>query len=232
MKYLVVLFAGLGLVPEAHASDWSDMRGAYGPQSGHDWSGTYIGGQVGQGWGHAKNDFWNGGTSAWDPDGDIDYKSLTGGLHIGVQQQFHAFAAGIEADLSLAHFYGDDAQVAGRVNEIAINALGTLRGRLAWTAGNLMVYGTAGLALAQFKKTDQAGRIPANAQLAGGWTAGGGVEMALDGNWSIRAEYLHTRLNDTETAINVNDPPFVGTYAHRANAPAINLLRIGASYRF
>ena len=42
-------------------------------------------------------------------------------------------------------------------------------------------------------------------------------------------EYLHIRLGDVETGIYVNG---LGGYLHRANAPAVNLLRAGVSYSF
>lgn len=99
---------------------------------------------------------------------------------------------GVEADLGLGRFVGDDSQAAGRINEIEINALATLRGRLGWAADNLLVYGTAGLAAASFAKRE-AGDPPIAAQLATGWTAGGGAELALDEHWRVRAEYLHIR---------------------------------------
>jgi outer membrane immunogenic protein len=66
-------------------------------------------------------------------------------------------------------------------------------------------------------------------QLALGWVLGGGVEVALDEYWSLRAEYQHIELGNVETAIYANGG---GGYIHRANAPALDLLRVGANYRF
>ncbi len=230
MKTCMVALLSLAITGTSGAFDQFAPSSAL--RGGYDWSGAYVGGHVGYGWGGATNDYWDPGLLAWATDGDISYNSLVGGLHIGFQQQFSSLVAGVEADFSLSRYKGDDSMVAGRINEIAINSMGSLRGRLGVVADKLLIYGTAGLALAQFEKTDLHGGVPANAQWAGGWVAGGGAEMALDSNWVIRAEYLHTRLNDIETGINVNDPPVVGSYTHRANAPTINVLRVGANYRF
>ncbi len=222
----LLVLSSLTLVPGAKAADTYpafDGRGSYG-QSGYDWSGAYIGGHVGYGWGGASNDFLHVVTLTWDPDGDIAYQSVTGGLQAGYQQQHGNMVFGVEADLGLGRFVGDDSQAAGRINEIEINALGTLRGRLGWAADNLLVYGTAGLAAASFAKRE-AGDPPIAAQLATGWTAGGGAELALDEHWRVRAEYLHIRLGDVETFIPAG-------YRHRANAPSVNLLRAGISYSF
>ncbi|KRA47920.1 outer membrane protein [Devosia sp. Root635] len=222
----LLVLSSLTLVPGARAADIYpafDARGSYG-QSGYDWSGAYLGAHVGYGWGGASNDFLHVVTLTWDPDGDIDYQSATGGLQVGYQQQQQSVVFGVEADLSLGRYLGDDSQAAGRINEIEINALGTLRGRLGWAHDSLLVYGTAGLVAASFTKRE-ANDPPIAAQLAGGWAASGGVELALDDHWRLRAEYLHIRLGSVETAIPIG-------YMHRANTPSLNVLRAGVNYSF
>ena len=228
MKRCLCLLAtsSLTLATGASAADiypTFDGRGSYG-QAGYDWSGAYIGGHVGHGWGGASNDFLHVVTLTWDRDGDIAYQSVTGGLQAGYQQQHGNMVFGVEADLGLARFLGDDSKAAGRVNEIEIDALGTLRGRLGWAEDDLLLYGTAGLAAASFAKREP-NDPPLAAQLATGWTAGGGVELALDDHWRLRAEYLHVQFGDVVTSIPIG-------YLHRANAPAVNLLRAGVSYSF
>jgi outer membrane immunogenic protein len=198
-----------------------DMRGAYGPAGGYDWSGFYAGAHAAYGWGGASND-WSNIVVPWTLDGDIDYQSLMGGVQVGYQQQFDQFVGGIEADLSLGHYYGDDSKFAGAINAIEIDGLSTLRGRLGWAYDNLLAYGTAGVAAASFRKSEVGGP-DSNPQLALGWTAGGGVEMAVSQDWRLRAEYLHVQLQDVTTNLG---------YMHRANAPVLDILRVGASYRF
>jgi opacity protein-like surface antigen len=225
MKFRLALLCILAAPTTGMAADYSgagfDMRGAYDPVGGYDWSGFYAGGHVGYGRGGASND-WSSATQPWTVDGDIDYQSAMGGGQVGYQQQFDRFVGGIEADLSLGHYYGDDAKFAGAVNAIEIDGLGTLRGRLGWTHDNLMIYGTAGVAVASFRKSE-AGKPESNPQLAPGWTAGGGLEMAVNRDWRLRAEYLHVQLQDVISDLG---------YMHRANAPVLDIVRIGASYRF
>ena len=206
--------------------DPSSLRPAYAAD-GTDWSGAYLGVQAGYGWGGNGND-WSGTTiTGWAPDGDIDYSGLAGGAYAGYQQQMDNLVFGLEADLSLARYHGDDSQFAGRVNAVDIDAFASLRGRLGWAHDTLLLYGTAGLAAARFTKTD-IDAPAADAQLATGWAAGFGAELALADHWRLRAEYLHFGFGDVETPLLVGG----AGYRHRANAPALDLVRAGIAYAF
>ncbi|ODT74311.1 MAG: hypothetical protein ABS76_37300 [Pelagibacterium sp. SCN 64-44] len=203
------------------------LRPSYEITAGGDWSGSYIGVHIGQGWGQAGNDWASPPSYGWTPDGAMDYRSLAGGVQAGYQRQVGQVVVGVEADVSFVRLLADDAAFEGRLNEMEIDALGTLRGRLGWAADTVMIYATAGLAAARFSKGD-AGNERGTPQLATGWALGGGAELAVTDALSLRAEYLHLRLGD------VTSPLFVGGagYLHRANAPTVNLLRVGANYRF
>jgi len=232
----IALIGGLGglggLYGPALAADagWggpADFRPAYGATADTDWSGPYLGAQLGHGWGGSGNDWSIPGIYEWTPDGDTEAASLTGGLYAGYQQQLGSAVFGVEADFSLARFRGDDSSFAGRVNGMAIDGVASLRGRLGWATGGLLLYSTAGLAVADFTKTD-AGAAAATPQLARGWAAGGGVELALADQWRLRAEYLHLGFGTIETPLEVGG----GGYRHRANAPHFDLIRTGIGYAF
>ncbi len=193
----------------------------------HDWSGFYAGIFAGYGIGQSSNDWSTDGT-VWIPDGDIAYQAPIGGALAGYQAHIDNFVLGGEADLSLGRLVGDDAQFAGRLNQIEIDGVGTVRARAGVAFDNLLVFGTAGMAAASFTKSDQDGGSPATPQLALGWTAGGGIEFALGPQWAVRAEYQHIGLSSAVTAIDVGG----GSYMHRANAPAIDVARLGLTYSF
>jgi outer membrane immunogenic protein len=66
---------------------------------------------------------------------------------------------------------------------------GSMRGRAGIVFDRILVYGTGGVAFASIRNsvgldTQTVGRV--------GWTAGGGVEYAIDNNWSVRGEYHYT----------------------------------------
>jgi outer membrane immunogenic protein len=117
--------------------------------------------------------------------------------------------------------------------------LGTLRGRIGWTPiERVLLYGTGGLAFGQstsaFSVFDPLAGPPAiNLFTSGnrhvGWTAGGGLEIALPGawsNWSLKAEYLYYDLGTTAPTvfyqnIDLNGNPelstLTGKYRHTGN---------------
>jgi outer membrane immunogenic protein len=57
--------------------------------------------------------------------------------------------------------------------------------------------------------------------LHGGWTAGGGLEVGLTQNWSVKAEYLYIDLTSETYGLTLN-----------SNALTSNLVRFGVNYRF
>ena len=67
-----------------------------------------------------------------------------------------------------------------------------MRGRIGYSFDRVMPYVTGGLAVGDIRAATPglAGGTSTNA----GWTLGGGVEVALPGNWTAKAEYLRVDL--------------------------------------
>ncbi len=67
-----------------------------------------------------------------------------------------------------------------------------MRGRLGYAADRFMPYVTGGLAVGDIKASlpGFAGGSATNV----GWTAGGGIEFAIAGHWTAKAEYLYVDL--------------------------------------
>jgi outer membrane immunogenic protein len=101
---------------------------------------------------------------------DADTNGFMGGGQIGYNFQFSQFVVGIEGDISFTDWDGTD-------------TFGTVRGRLGYAWERVMPYVTAGLAIADAET---------------GWTAGGGVELAVSDNVSVRGEYLHFDVTDID----------------------------------
>ena len=147
-----------------------------------DWTGFYIGAHGG----YADFD------AAHDGDG-TDLATLNGwlgGVQAGYNFQADSLVFGVEADISAAGILeGSDTDHWNE--EDGINGLATLRGRLGFAVGDLLLYGTAGLAVANLDTYDQA-------QMIGGWVAGVGAEYMVTDTVSLKAEYLYTNFGTVD----------------------------------
>jgi outer membrane immunogenic protein len=167
----------------------------------HNWGGFYVGVNVGHGKSlvHTVNGTlgFNNGTTA-----DINGNGFAGGGQVGYNfmDLFNLFGgrwfAGLEGDFgalriraSYADWFDTSAQFTENTSWYA-----TARGRFGTTTGPALLYATAGGAWVHF--TDGFGFTgPGTGDLssktAGGWTIGGGTEVALDSRWSARLESLY-----------------------------------------
>jgi len=112
---------------------------------------------------------------------------------------------------------------------------GTFRGRLGFTpADRWLLYVTGGLAYGEVTTSET---LNVNGAVVGfstdrtrvGWTAGGGVEAAVWGNWTAKLEYLFIDLgtiNDTLIGIAPITP--VATSSRVTD----QIVRVGLNYRF
>ncbi len=145
----------------------------------------------------------------------------------------------------------------GNINDAYTEQLqwfGTVRGRLGYlVTPSVLLYGTGGLAYGELRRDDDyiySSFLFCNSPPAGagactpqgnstrgvqlGWTAGGGVETKLWGNWSGRIEYLYMQLaglgTSTVALTSGNPTPiFVTTTSHTFTD---NIVRIAVSYNF
>jgi outer membrane immunogenic protein len=77
--------------------------------------------------------------------------------------------------------------------------IATVRGRLGYTWGSMMLYGTGGVAFMNQERSGQVVPMFANVgsiavsqnSTNSGWVAGGGIEVMATANWLVRVEYLH-----------------------------------------
>ena len=85
---------------------------------------------------------------------------------------------------------------------------------------NVLFYGTVGSGLWNLDGKNLVTGV-SESRTSAGWAGGAGVEVALMGNWTARAEYLYVDLNDRS---------FVLTGTNHGIESS--LLRIGVNYRF
>lgn len=213
----------------------------------YNWTGFYIGANLGGSFGHSSTDWTVAGTPAST---SHDMNGILGGFQAGYNWQTGSWVWGLEADIqatgqkgssSLSHTYNLCAVAPCPVTntmtlENKLPWFGTFRGRVGFTpADRWLVYATGGLAYGDVKTnltttlTTGAGATESASTTKTGWTVGAGVETAFAANWTVKVEYLYMDLGsagNTFTGIAPLTP--VVTSSHVTD----NIVRAGLNYRF
>jgi len=200
----------------------------------YNWTGFYVGVNGGYGWG--KQDPLVLFSNRFDRTGFDVNGGMIGGTFGGQIQQGYV-VLGLEGDLDWANIKGSSVVTPtifgeGFGNGVRLNtstnieALGTVRARLGVAMNNVLIYATGGAAFV--KSTASASTIAglpcgtlgvlpdcSGSSWRPGIAAGLGVEYAFTPNWSLKAEYLYTKI--------------VGT---GVSADDLNIVRGGINYRF
>jgi outer membrane immunogenic protein len=183
----------------------------------YNWSGFYIGGNVGYGWSAGTVDI-NGVSFEGG-----DLKGPFAGGQIGYNWQAGQWVFGIEADGQWANIK-EDYTFAGLTFTDKVDYFFTIRGRLGIAFNNALLYATGGYAHLGWESsvTDGATIVSVSGD-RGGWTVGGGMEFAFASNWSAKLEYLYIQTFDKDQTI-FNVPVTWNLHVHTA--------KVGLNYRF
>jgi outer membrane immunogenic protein len=205
----------------------------------HDWSGFYIGANIGGAAGNAHFDFDYEDSSDSPERLEIPTLGLSGTLTAGFNLQQGNFVYGVAADGTLLTLGGDlqspDSDPFYDV-DTRLDALLSLRGRLGLTSGPVLYYATAGIAAGKVSFTTDVvdggilDSIPSPATGSGivfGPTIGAGVEFALNDAVSLNMEGIVTDLGPlTATGDNGKGPYSVDSRMRTLN------LRTGVNVHF
>ena len=148
------------------------------------WSGAYIGLDAGAGWGTVRDATYSQ---------SIDLAGLTGGLHAGYNFQIGNIVLGAEADAILS---GAGATLPlGPASSVSLdlNWAASIRGRLGFAFGPLLLYGTGGVAWSQLAYDSQlaGASVSDGKSTLSGYVIGGGIEAKIMPNAAVRIEALH-----------------------------------------
>jgi outer membrane immunogenic protein len=197
-------------------------------------------------------------TTAIAPAGTQSIKpsAFTGGFEAGYNRQFGNIVAGLEGDIESFRLKGNStsgpvvypccAPTSFIVSSSASTSwLATVRGRLGIAAANnWLFFATGGAAFTNlsgnfafsdtFATAAESGSV---SRTKAGWTAGGGVEAGLWGNWSVKAEYLYVdfgRVSANSTNLTAFGPPPIAfptnVFTHSIGLKA-SIARLGLNYR-
>jgi outer membrane immunogenic protein len=184
---------------------------------GYNWTGFYLGINGGYGWGRSN---WSGYGTRSDPSGGM----VGGTIGYNWQGMGSPWVFGLEGDIDWTNLKSSFTNVACPLGcETKNNWIGTVRGRVGYAWDRVMPYVTGGLAVGDIEanRTGFAGVRDTKV----GWSAGGGIEAALGGNWTGKVEYLRVDLG------RINCGPSACFTASRVGFHA-DEVRAGLNYRF
>ncbi|MGB7699073.1 MAG: outer membrane protein [Methylovirgula sp.] len=239
----IAISAALGLLSSAAlAADLPNTKGppAFAPPPVFTWTGLYIGGQVGYEWGTTGGSefYLRAAPAIFGPTNSYSPGGVLGGAHLGYNYQISQFVLGVEGDVDGAEYSGratsPDILVPGvAVTESTrIGIQGSVRGRVGWAWDRVLFYGTGGVAFASIQSgfSDSLGPATASSTVDRvGWTAGGGIEYAIDNNWSLRAEYRYSDFGRVTYALDAASGAPGVNFTKRVTT---NQVTAGFSYKF
>ena len=188
---------------------------------------------------------------------------FTGGGQFGYTKQFGRLVVGAEADFGSQRIDSEDSVTADYPccssnftidQAVKTDWLFTARPKVGVAAGKALIYGTGGLAVTNLKyaglftDTDSDALEAADFDTTrAGYTVGGGVEVKVAKNWSVKGEYLFADFGrETVTSDNLTTEFFGGstllggggttswpenTFTRSANIKT-HSFRFGVNYRF
>jgi high affinity Mn2+ porin len=172
----------------------------------YDWTGFYVGGHFGYGSGS-----FGAGTIALKDQGVVlpaSIAGLIGGFQGGYRYQFgNHVVLGAEGEVTFPSPVDQQARRPAPFHNV-FDVFGSARITAGYAIGAWLPYATAGLAWGRthvnVNDVDGLTVITQRPHVHVGWTAGAGVEVAIDGPWSARLQYdyvdLETRNFNVETA--------------------------------
>jgi outer membrane immunogenic protein len=245
---LTILFcAGAALAltavagPEALPSGKEMKQVAPAPLPECNWTGFYIGLNVGGQFGHSENkdldDYWRP-----DRPWGYDESGVVAGGQVGYNFQWNWIVLGVEAD-------GGYMNLEGRGEEPRTNFSGgpnvgssdsdfftTIRGRLGFGLGHWLFYATGGGIGVNYetRMDDDPEDLHGHKQeFNWGWTGGGGIEYMFGCHWTMKVEYLRYELDKQDFSGVWPASTGGGNVVYRFNGNTEgNIIRGGLNYKF
>jgi outer membrane immunogenic protein len=218
--FLLSTIALAALTGSAFAADLPSTKSApvfVAPVSVYNWTGFYLGADVGGIWGQGKFQNTNNVTRTTSP------SSVIGGGYAGYNYQINQFVLGVQGEIDGTGVSGTNATTGLGLKE---TYLASIDGRLGYAIDRVLFYAIGGVAFTDTKFA--LGTTSYNGSSTG-YDVGGGVEYAFLPNWTVRAEYRYYDFGKTNYApANLN----VAVIPGFSLAKSDNVFRVGLDYKF
>jgi outer membrane immunogenic protein len=196
---MIATISAIAFAPIASAADFPVKAPVSTPLIAYNWTGLYVGGNVGGAWSTTDWTFFNGGTFETVSQGS---SSWVAGGQIGYLYQFTPnWVAGIEASWSATNLKDTSVSVAiaDRFRQAKITDLLLVTGRFGYASDHWLGYIKGGYANANidFRTSVASTGLTSTTSSGrdGGWSLGGGFEYAFNPYVSAGVEYNFARIN-------------------------------------
>jgi outer membrane immunogenic protein len=224
------------------------------------WSGLYVGGNLGYGWGSGDTDFSFLPSPAVFEVNNTSLRArstgVIGGAQLGYNWQIGSVVTGLEADIQGSGIKGSARATPTFTrtflpdpngvlsSEQKLSWFGTVRGRVGVTVTpELLLYGTGGLAYGHVDASASwvqslqgfVQEAPASVRKTNiGWTAGAGAEWMFARNWSAKLEYLYVDLGSASAIGDVTRNQVLNPLLKAGYTwrTQENIVRAGVNYHF
>jgi outer membrane immunogenic protein len=243
-----LLLAGVAVAALAAPAFAADLPAATYPTkapayvAAYNWTGFYIGINLGGAWANVTN------TDTFLPIGAVDSASSTisgviGGGQIGYNWQSGNLVFGLEADVDGSGQSGTNTSTVPGFGTDAvantIRAFGTARARVGFAADRWLWYVTGGFAWqnvgfsdAFTTTTGALTGISSGSTTRAGYSVGGGIETALWDKWTGRVEYLYFDTGTWTTTTTGLGAPLPFTSVTNSLRTQDNIVRAALNFRF
>lgn len=244
-KLLLGIASGVALLGVANSVQAADMAVKAPPPAApivplFTWTGFYLGGNLGAAWAQRSVTDLFGNTFTRTSDA-----RFIGGGQLGYNWQINNFVLGVEGDIdgiasdnnrSSAVIIGGGGPFVVTAN--SSNWVATLAARFGWAADHWLFYGKAGGGWVGNSNGFTVTNVTTGASFGttsgssiGGWLLGGGVEYAIDRNWSLKGEYDFIGLGHRNFAVPVVLPGgVVDTFT--SSSRNFQMVKFGFNYAF
>ena len=199
------------------------------------WNGPYVGAVIGGGFGsgiHCDNATCTGGAPTYP---SPDFSGFLGGVTVGYNfQPSGPWVFGVEGDVALASIDGSANTTAtygcagtGGCRTF-IDGMGTIRARAGYAMGHFLPYATAGVAFTKIGGSIGNPVLASDSSIKSSFTVGGGLEFAINSQWSAKAEYLYVADPGTYNFA----PAFCVAPGCQIRDNDYHILRVGLNYHF
>ena len=203
-------FSGVAIAADAVVSEMVPVAPAI--SEGYDWSGVYLGAELGYGWGKSDSEFNDPTNTPYVVEG-LDPEGVIGGVFAGYNYQLqNGLVLGVEGDFTFSDMSREDVLgrqllvpgappqiIPGVTSDARVDWTASVRGRVGYAAGRWMPFITAGYAVADYEyELRGQGVSYSESDTLNGWTVGAGVEYAATDKVIVRAQYRYSDFGDVD----------------------------------